>query len=86
MSLFVSGALFAEIQVLLLVAGALFDEVLGSLFVAGALFAEVQVHFSWQAHYFVNFGIIAGARMGFFHTICLWRARKETSVARRVAD
>ena len=37
-----------------------------SLFVAGGLFGEVgmmlESYFSWQAQFFVKFGIIAGAR------------------------
>ena len=48
---------------------------------------KFQCHFSWQAQYLVKFGMIAGARnVVFFNTNCSWWARKETSVARRVAD
>ena len=38
MSLFVAGAIFGEVQVLLFVAAALFGEVQVSIFVAGAVF------------------------------------------------
>ena len=41
MSLFVAGAVFGEVQVLLFVAGAVFGEVEVSLFVAGAVFGEI---------------------------------------------
>ena len=44
-------------------------------------------HFSWQGQHLVKFGMVAGARnVVFFNTKCSWRARKVTSVARRVAD
>ena len=46
MSLFVAGALFGDVQVLLFVAGALFGDVQVSLFVAGAIFGEVEVSLS----------------------------------------
>ena len=46
----------------------------------------LNCHFSWQAQYSVKFGMIAGARnVVFFNRKCSWRARKVTSVARRVA-
>ena len=65
-------------------AGALFGDVQVSLFVAGAVFGDV---FSWQAQYSVKFGMIARARnVVFFNRKCSWRARKVTSVTRRVAD
>ncbi len=54
-------------------AGAVFGEVQGSLFVAGAACVKVEM--------------IAGARNGvFLKRKCSWRARKVTSVARRVAE
>ena len=46
-----------------------------------------KCHFSWQAQYSVKFGMIAGARnVVFFNRKCSWRARKVTSLARRVAE
>ena len=46
----------------------------------------LNCHFSWQAQYSVKFGMIAGAgNVVFFNRKCAWRARKVTSVARRVA-
>ena len=46
----------------------------------------LNCHFLWQAQYSVKFGMIAGARnVVFFNRKCSWRARKVTSVARRVA-
>ena len=46
----------------------------------------LNCHFSWQAQYSVKFGMIAGSRnVVFFNRKCSWRARKVTSVARRVA-
>ena len=49
---------------------------------------KFNCRFSWQAQYLVKFGMIAGARNNimFFHTKCSWRARKETSAARRFAQ
>ena len=83
-------------------AGAIFGDVQVSIFVAGALYlAKFKCHFSWQAHclvkfkchfswqvqHLVKFGMKAGARaVVFFNRKCSWRARKGTSVARRVAD
>ena len=47
----------------------------------------LNCHFSWQAQYSVKFGMIARARnVVFFNRKCSVRARKVTSVARRVAD
>ena len=47
----------------------------------------LNCHFSWQAQYSVKFGMIARARnVVFFNRKCSRRARKVTSVARRVAD
>ena len=47
----------------------------------------LNCHFSWQAQYSVKFGMIAGARnVVFFNRKCSWRARKVTSLARRVAE
>ena len=47
---------------------------------------KLKCHFSWQAQYSVKFGMIAGARnVVFFNRTCSRRARKVTSVARRVA-
>ena len=39
--LFVAGAVFGEVLVLIFVVGAVFDEVHVSLFVAGAVFGEI---------------------------------------------
>ena len=48
---------------------------------------KLKCHFSWQAQYLVKFGMIAGARnVVFFNRKCSWRARKVTSLARRVAE
>ena len=48
---------------------------------------KFNCHFSWQVQHFVKFGKIAGARnVVFFKRKCSRRARKVTSVARRVAD
>ena len=47
----------------------------------------LNCHFSWQAQHSVKFGMIAGARnVVFFNRKCSWRARKVTSLARRVAE
>ena len=87
MSLFVAGALFGEVQMSLFVAGALFGDVQVSLFVAGAVFGEVQVSLFVAGAACVKFEMIAGARNGvFLKRKCSWRARKVTSVARRVAE
>ena len=48
---------------------------------------KFKCHFLWQAQYLVKSGMIAGApNVVFFNRKCPWRARKVTSVARRVAD
>ena len=48
---------------------------------------KFKCHFLWQAQYLVKSGMIAGApNVVFFNRNCPWRARKVTSVARRVAD
>ena len=48
---------------------------------------KFKCHFSWQAQYLVKVGMIAGARnVVIFNTKCSGRARKVTSVTRRVAD
>ena len=52
----------------------------------GQYLVMLNCHFSWQAQQLVKFGMIAGTRnVVFFHRKCAWRARKVTSVARRVA-
>ena len=52
----------------------------------GQYLVMLNCHFSWQAQQLVKFGMIAGARnVVFFNRKCSWRARKVTSVARRVA-
>ena len=46
-----------------------------------------KCHFSWQVQRLGKFGMIARARnVVLFNRKCSWRARKVTSVARRVAD
>ena len=58
-----------------------------SLFVAGAVLGDVGASLLVAGADLVKFGMIAGARnVVFFNTKCSWRARKVTSVARRVAD
>ena len=48
---------------------------------------KFKCHFSWQVHRCVKFGMIAGARnVVFFNRKYSWRARKVTSLARRVAE
>ena len=48
---------------------------------------KFKCHFSWQVQHLVKFGMIAGApNVIFFNRKRLWRTRKVTSVARRVAD
>ena len=44
-----------------------------------------ESHFSWQAQYLVKLKQYL-VKFGFFNRKCSWRARKVTSLARRVAE
>ena len=87
MSLFVAGAVFGEVQVLLFVVGAVFGEVQVLLFVVGAVFGEGQVLlFVAGAALGESLNVRLGSNVVFYNRKCSWGARKVTSLARRVAD
>ena len=87
-SFFVAGAILGEAQVSLFVAGAAVGEAQASLFGWQAQYlVKLKRYFSWQAQNLVKLGKLGGARhVKIFNTKCSPRARKVTSVARRVAD